>query len=153
MRGPRGARAARASLRLLTALLCLKRRVFPNWLRGFGTSHVRDSESRHLSGGKKKAPALRALGVFDPARGRIDCLSSIDYRPVSIGCAPEGSRTPNPQLRRLMLYPVELQALFLFLCPKPRACRGVELQALLFHHARNPELVEGLSYRSFCSCS
>jgi hypothetical protein len=24
--------------------------------------------------------------------------------------APEGSRTPNPQLRRLMLYPVELQA-------------------------------------------
>ena len=25
-------------------------------------------------------------------------------------CAPEGSRTPNPQLRRLMLYPVELLA-------------------------------------------
>ena len=24
--------------------------------------------------------------------------------------APEGSRTPNPQLRRLMLYPVELPA-------------------------------------------
>ena len=25
--------------------------------------------------------------------------------------APEGIRTPNPQLRRLMLYPVELRAL------------------------------------------
>ena len=25
--------------------------------------------------------------------------------------APEGSRTPNPQLRRLMLYPIELLAL------------------------------------------
>ncbi len=28
----------------------------------------------------------------------------------SILSAPEGSRTPNPQLRRLMLYPIELQA-------------------------------------------
>jgi hypothetical protein len=26
-------------------------------------------------------------------------------------CAPGGIRTPNPQLRRLMLYPVELLAL------------------------------------------
>ena len=29
---------------------------------------------------------------------------------IGLLCAPEGSRTPNPQLRRLMLYPVELQA-------------------------------------------
>lgn len=28
----------------------------------------------------------------------------------NLNCAPEGSRTPNPQLRRLMLYPVELLA-------------------------------------------
>jgi hypothetical protein len=26
-------------------------------------------------------------------------------------CAPRGSRTPNPQIRSLMLYPVELWAL------------------------------------------
>ena len=41
-------------------------------------------------------------------------IASYEFRSGIVGgsfCAPEGSRTPNPQLRRLMLYPIELQAL------------------------------------------
>ena len=40
-------------------------------------------------------------------------------------CAPEGSRTPNPQLRRLMLYPVELQALLFLRAKRYILCVGL----------------------------
>ena len=42
--------------------------------------------------------------------GKGSCPTTLPTKGASSGGAPGGIRTPNPQLRRLMLYPVELQA-------------------------------------------
>ena len=53
--------------------------------------------------------ALRRLEKL-VAPGGTFSKSSIYNLKSAMFSAPEGSRTPNPQLRRLMLYPIELLA-------------------------------------------
>ncbi len=57
---------------------------------------------------------IAECGMRISERRRTSCIEdatiSLRIPNSAFGSAPEGSRTPNPQLRRLMLYPIELQA-------------------------------------------
>ena len=74
-------------------------------------------------------PATRAANSrtrVAVGRGAQDSRAKLGANPVTTACsgvggAPEGIRTPNPQIRSLVLYPVELRALI--------ACRAAARDA------------------------
>jgi hypothetical protein len=73
---------------------------------------------------------------------------------VSFSCAPRGSRTPNPQIRSLMLYPIELWVRFNCRV-KIVDCRSRVLCVLLCFEGigREPRRKAGSLERSHCLCA
>ncbi len=57
---------------------------------------------------------VRLAGLEPATYGLEGCCSiQLSYKRMilALGGAPEGSRTPNPQIRSLVLYPIELRTL------------------------------------------
>ncbi len=57
---------------------------------------------------------VRLAGLEPATYGLEGCCSiQLSYKRMVLvlGGAPEGSRTPNPQIRSLVLYPIELRTL------------------------------------------
>ena len=65
-------------------------------------------------------------------------------------CAPGGSRTPNPQLRRLMLYPVELRVrvnvswFITNLLNKLSSCNIMKIHKFLIHYKLRRLMISNL---------
>src|SRR6266403_1902385 len=62
------------------------------------------------------------LPCTDTLRTHSMCVSCCPSKSLKIG-APERSRTPNPQIRSLVLYPIELRAR----AEQPSGLRGLEI--------------------------
>jgi hypothetical protein len=67
--------------------------------------------------GRRRMTESAKQSQFEHARGRLGHPSSrrrhknrVPAGENAVSIAPGGTRTPNPQLRRLMLYPIKLQA-------------------------------------------
>jgi hypothetical protein len=72
---------------------------------GFGGHNMQNKANSDPFGSR---PFVAAWGIFLCPLRICKNRALIDKNAVSI--APGGTRTPNPQLRRLMLYPIKLQA-------------------------------------------
>ncbi len=63
---------------------------------------------------QRMSKVVRLAGLEPATYGLEGCCSiQLSYKRMilALGGAPEGSRTPNPQIRSLVLYPIELRTL------------------------------------------
>src|SRR4051794_9996886 len=69
------------------------------------------TEDDDVDGAAMSAAAAAGAQEQAPARFRRSCAPPLAREPLRRRCAPRGIRTPDPRLRRPMLYPAELWAL------------------------------------------
>ena len=97
-----------------------------------------------MAGAKRSSCAPSCAPQWELARSALNC--EIDVTLITLG-VPEEIRTPDPQIRSLVLYPAELRALCGQLCAESIGTLYIRKSALpdgKIRQPRNP-LVRGLA--------